>query len=521
VLQDLGLWNGSQPETLTGGGGRHVLFSGSGDKGRAWNKKPNLGVELKALGQQVVLPPSSVAGHRYRWLTDWPDAPRAVAPLSVEALEQALADAQNDPELAEALRQQEAVSIVTASGTGSRNDTLNREAYGNALSTETALRQAGLAAGLDPEEVEATVRSATESAYPNLVRRRLTERFAKSEVEALYRRATEGARGPLETPTLREVLALPPEPPARVAGLIPSDAFSLIVAQAKTGKTTFVLNLVRSLLTGERFLGVFDVTPLVGSVAILNYEVSNRQLARWCTDVGLDEDRVMLVPLRGVGNPLSEPARQKELAGRLRSASVETLVVDPFSQAFTGADENATSEVGPFLKQLARFAFEEVGARDLVLVAHAGHDGERVRGNSRLLGDPDAVVTLTRDSEGQRYMSAVGRDVDVAEDRLQFDLSTRRMLKTGSGSRARVKQMAKLEHQVARQHGLLDKVVAAVRTEPGVSQAKLVMGIEGRAEDVITAAAEAAARGLIEIRGGGPGVAKRHYPTSSQPTLPN
>jgi hypothetical protein len=138
-----------------------------------------------------------------------------------------------------------------------------------------------------------------------------------------------------------------------------------------------------------------------------------------------------------------------------------------------------------------------------------------------LLGDPDSVITLTRTEEGQRYIRAIGRDVDVAEDRLEYDGASRRMHKTGEGSRSKAKAMAKLEHQVTRRGELLTQVLAAVRANPGMSQKRLALAVPGRDADIIAAAQEAENLGSIEIRKGGRGVATTYWPTGSQPTLPN
>ena len=54
-----------------------------------------------------------------------------------------------------------------------------------------------------------------------------------------------------------------------------------IVGQRKVGKTSLIGDLTRSLLTGEAFLGRFEVVKVSGTVAILNYEVSGWQAASW------------------------------------------------------------------------------------------------------------------------------------------------------------------------------------------------------------------------------------------------
>ena len=125
-------------------------------------------------------------------------------------------------------------------------------------------------------------------------------RKARKIIEAEER----GELPPFDAGTLGEILARPKPPPSRIEDLVPWQASTLIPAQRKTGKTTFLLNLARSLLTGEDFLGRFGVRPVDGEVAILNYEVSGDQLARWADEVGIPHDRLFLVNLRGRSNPL-------------------------------------------------------------------------------------------------------------------------------------------------------------------------------------------------------------------------
>jgi hypothetical protein len=66
-----------------------------------------------------------------------------------------------------------------------------------------------------------------------------------------------------------------------------------------------------------------------------------------------------------------------------------------------------------------------------------GHSQERSRGDSRLRDWPDAEWRLMRKDENPasaRYFTAFGRDVDVAEQRLEYDATTRRLTISG-GSR--------------------------------------------------------------------------------------
>ncbi|WP_075889729.1 AAA family ATPase [Actinomyces provencensis] len=327
----------------------------------------------------------------------------------------------------------------------------------------------------------------------------------------------------LDVAMLAEVLQRPPEAPYRVEGLIPSDAGTLLVAQRKTGKSTWALNLARSLILGKKFLGTLDVIPVVGNVAALNFEVSSRTYATWAREVGIPGDRLVVANLRGGRNPLSDPEDGAALAEYLRAHDVETVIVDPFGRAYDGASQNDAGEVGKWLLGLDRWARSDVGARDVILTAHAGWNGERSRGSSALEDWADTIVTLTRGEveDGPRYMRAVGRDVDMPEDELYFDPGTRRLTLTGSGGRA----------QASAERRAVDKapeVLQFITDNPGASKND-VEKMGGRKSDLTAALKALVADGAVESRkreGRGGGLAyfitanlPQHPPTSPGGTL--
>ncbi len=359
-------------------------------------------------------------------------------------------------------------------------------------------------------------------------------RFAKDvEVEAYRIRAREKAREkvdaekaaavpvpPFDAGLLVEVLARPAEPAHRVEGLIPSEAGTLIVAQKKTGKTTLQLNLARSLILGGDFLGAFPVRPVVGRVGYLNFEVSDRQLARWADEVGVPRDRLYLVNLRGRRNPLTNDADREHLAGLLRAHEVEALIIDPFGRAYTGTSQNDPGEVGSWLANLDRFARGEAGVRDVVLAAHAGWDGERTRGSSALEDWADSIVTLVRDkdSDGDRYLRAEGRDVLVEEDRLDYDPATRTLTLAGAGSRANASKTRQLEE-------LIPAVVAIVRensmiTGYGIGQRLRDAGVAFSKGDESKAASLAVDRGLLGAEAGARNARCYFVPQNTPPPSP-
>lgn len=301
-------------------------------------------------------------------------------------------------------------------------------------------------------------------------------KFARAVDERVHRlRIEEAARAklaaertadvpPFDAGTLGQILARPPEPAHRCEGIIPANAGTLLVAQRKTGKTTLELNLARCLLTGDDFLGRFPTTRVHGTIAILNYEVSAAQLARWARDHDIDPDRLFIVNLRGRRNPLAHDPDRQALAATLRSRDVETLVVDPFGRAYTGQSQNDPGEVGAWLSDLDQFSRSDVGASDIILTAHAGWNGERTRGSTALEDWADTIITVSRDKEDDhiRFLRAEGRDVLVDEDQLTYDPHTRTLTLNGTGSRRTAATVRRLE-------ALKPLVLEALATAPSMS----------------------------------------------------
>lgn len=239
--------------------------------------------------------------------------------------------------------------------------------------------------------------------------------------------------------SLRELLALPDEPLAwRVADVMPEGSNVLLAAQYKTGKTTMMNELIRSLADGEDFLGTFKVSP--GNVAVFNYEVGQAQYGRWLRDRGIaNADSVYVFNLRGFTLPLSVPLIRDHVVRWLTNHGISVWIVDPFARAFSGAgDENNNADVAPFLETLDGIK-EESGVAELVMPTHTGRaefaqGAERARGATRLDDWCDVRWLLTKDDEGARYFRATGRDVETEETRLEYDPITRG-LTLGSGSR--------------------------------------------------------------------------------------
>lgn len=314
----------------------------------------------------------------------------------------------------------------------------------------------------------------------------------------------------------------------RVAGLIPWEANTMIIARRKAGKTTFVLNLAYSLITGEPFLDdAHEVIPIEpgNRIALMNYEMPKSMILKWAEDVGIDKSRVVVINSRGMPNPLASPRSRKEYAEQLKALNVEAIIIDPFANAAQGVNQDNNTDVRTWISHLDEFTRGMVGARDVILCVHAGHEREgqmtRVRGASTLEDWADCFITMNySDKTEQRTIEAKGRDVNLTRRELTMDPHTRRLT---TGQITRDERLEFFVRTVAEVVGMpqnngcnqkaLDQAVAERcrdAVESGVPGA-----VTPRKGEVSKAAVEADRRHLIRRVGGGKkGASTAHYPPS-------
>src|SRR5581483_8643783 len=102
-----------------------------------------------------------------------------------------------------------------------------------------------------------------------LVAEALKQLRVRREAARRYAAENDPHRGQaLDAGTLADILERPDAAEWRVERLLPAGGRLLITAQRKTGKTTAVGNIARSLLTGEPLFGRFPVVPIAGSVVL-------------------------------------------------------------------------------------------------------------------------------------------------------------------------------------------------------------------------------------------------------------
>lgn len=276
---------------------------------------------------------------------------------------------------------------------------------------------------------------------------------------------------------LTEFLATPDaEAIYRLDQLWPAGGRVILSAQYKAGKSTLIANLIRSFADGHPFLGKYTPTRPTGAITLIDDELDTNMLRRWLREQQIDNtDQANILPLRGRISTFNilDPIIRSTWARRLRDVGTEILIFDCLRPVLDslGLDEN--HDVGKFLVPFDELLLES-GISEGLVVHHAGHQGERSRGDSRLRDWPDVEWRIVREAEdtddttGRRpraYFSALGRDVEEPEGLLSYEPSTRWLTLAG-GNRKQTEADA-----------AIPDVLAYITQNPGRSQRDIEAGV--------------------------------------------
>ncbi|RFZ13756.1 hypothetical protein VIMS_02854 [Mycobacterium marinum] len=198
-----------------------------------------------------------------------------------------------------------------------------------------------------------------------------------------------------------------------------------LFAERKAGKTTMVVDMVRTALSGELFLGRFGThLPDGARVTLVDTEMSVDMLDYEYTKVGVpadDLERIDLHPLRGRSRLLdlrneATRARWKELI-----APRSMIVVDCLYNVLAAAQiDDSSAQVADIIDGFKALAVE-CDAVALVIVHRLGKDPDKgARGHSSIEGSVDTLATIRLEGPSAADLfSATGRlDVNVPSARL-------------------------------------------------------------------------------------------------------
>ncbi len=302
-------------------------------------------------------------------------------------------------------------------------------------------------------------------------------------------------------------------PPTPCLGhLVAEGHNALLTAGYKTGKTTFVLNAVASLVTGEPFLGTFEIRGPY-RVALLNYELTVDDARARVQALGVPAQalsRLLIINLRGVGLSLTAPHGRRWLTDRLAAHRSNFAVVDTYGAASAPSVDNENDNAAARRLLMAWDAIKADTDVHTTLVTHhtgrAAQDegAEHGRGATVLDDWCDIRLTLTKDRDtGQRFLASEGRSAySLPESRLHHDPATGRLLlpehTIGENRRA------------ARETQAAARVAEVVADNPGILTRALRDTLGGNHTTQADAIGAARRRGLIHTHEGD-GQRLRHY----------
>lgn len=328
-------------------------------------------------------------------------------------------------------------------------------------------------------------------------------RRLRADREARFLLASEAAPT-IEVPMLNpeEYLSRPlPKYPYTVEELHITGSNTLVVSQYKVGKTTLMINLFRSLVNVEPFLGHFDVQEVNGKIAYLDYEMQESQFRGWLTAGPHLNTRRMVPPWHLRGSSLHFWARgvREQFVKWLQENEVKVLIIDTAARAWAGLvdNENDNTQMLKFTDTLDQVK-AEANVTDLFLVTHMGRNifvpegEERARGATRLEDWMDSGWYYTKDETGGRYLRAIGRGVDQDSFALSYEPHTHSLLTSGVSRR---------EHQYQKGMQLVVDTICQFDAPPSMTELKDLMpgGDSNNKQRVIL---EAETRGLIIRRKG-------------------
>ena len=200
-----------------------------------------------------------------------------------------------------------------------------------------------------------------------------------------------------------------------IDGVLKAEGLCIMLGPSGSGKSTLAFQMWHSLSTGTDWLGQ-TTTPLSGACGIVSYDMDAAMVLDWMSGYpNLDPDKVSVVNAYKRGNPLGVPAMRAKIAETWRAMGVEVVVVDSFSASFFGMDQNDAAATMAHYRDLKLFALTEVGAKALVVIAHASASApDKARGSSVHHDVADSIVSVSTTPKGRevrmvKYRAARGQ----------------------------------------------------------------------------------------------------------------
>lgn len=190
-----------------------------------------------------------------------------------------------------------------------------------------------------------------------------------------------------------------------IDGVLKENSVCLMLGPAESGKSTLMVQMMHSLLTGADWLGQ-PTKPLMGSVGLLSYDQDIAIPINWMSKMGVPHDRISPIDLNGKGHPLNVPSERSRIAAAWKMMNVEVVFIDSFSASFSAAaagDQNDTGDVMNWYSSVKKFVFNEVGAKAVVVIVHSTDANPlKPRGSTAHRDVADSIISVTRGEDNKR-----------------------------------------------------------------------------------------------------------------------
>lgn len=208
----------------------------------------------------------------------------------------------------------------------------------------------------------------------------------------------------------------------RVKSILPRDGLAAIFGPPGSAKTFLALNLAFAISEGDEWFG-YRVEPCsVLYVCLEGQGGLPQRMQTYAEYHGAQGGK----RLRFITEPFSL-LLEDDLSALVRTINnsgllPKVIVLDTFSAASAGADENSSADMGKLIEAAKRIR-EECGGL-VILVHHSGKDATKgLRGHSSLSAALDVVIHVTRNDERRSWELAKSKDGADGKEH-PFQLST-------------------------------------------------------------------------------------------------
>jgi archaellum biogenesis ATPase FlaH len=433
TLKDLEQLHGELPNTvevITGSGGRHIYFLTDQPIRNEASGKLGQGIDVRGIGGQVLAPPTiHPNGKTYEWVEGKTIAnnPPADMPLWMVLI---LTEKHTDDI---PITYESTTNILTEEGPASRYcaattwpELLRQDGWTQAHTDHTGethwvrpgkdIREGTSATtgwqGKDILKVFTTsIPGLPAGAYTRFGYTAAMHHNGDRSAFAKKLLQEGNALIPVEQPTKTDNILINwqefwtqsfPEEDWLIKPLIPRNQLVVIFAPGGTGKSLLALYIAAGLATGRNIFGI-EHQPI--SVLYMDYEMQQAQLYERLTAMGYNKEtdltRLHYASLPPIAS-LDTPEGAKEVCDLARACQAELVIIDTFSRAVEGA-ENDADTVRNFYRWTALKLKTE--GRSLLRIDHAGKDLKKgARGTSAKNDDVDLVWQMTRAGDEVRLV---------------------------------------------------------------------------------------------------------------------